>query len=74
MADVFWIGAGISAVASVVLAILGFVVYPAQVKRQGKPKGKKVTPAMERQGLARSMFIIAGAATFTCGFFAFLMG
>ncbi len=74
MANVLWIAAGLSTVAAVGLAILGFLVYPKQVKAQGKPHGKKATPAMERQGLARSMFVIAIAAAFTCAFFAVFLG
>jgi hypothetical protein len=75
MEQVFWILAGISAVAAVALAVLGFIVFPAQVKKQGKPtaKSKKTTTALERRGMARALFMIAVASAFVCSFFAIFL-
>ena len=74
MADVLWILSGISLLAAVVTGVLGFLVYPAQVRKQPAARGKKTTPAMERQGLSRSLFMIAVASAFTTGFFAIFLG
>ncbi len=70
MANVLLIAASLCLIGAAVSGVLGFVVYPRQVRKAGKRKGP--SPARDRQGMARAMFILFMAAAFTCGFFGLL--
>lgn len=74
MGQVFLVAAGLSVIAAAVCGVLGFIVYPRQVRRKhGDKLPKRPTPAMQRQGLARALFIIAIAAAFVSAFFGLVL-
>ena len=72
MRSTFLTVAAVAFVGVLITGLMGFVLYPSQVKAKRRATGKKQPPP-PRQGLARSLFVICLAALLACLFFGLLL-
>ena len=72
MKSMFLVVAAVSVVMALVSGVIGFVVYPAQMKAKRRATGKKIPPP-PRQGFWKAMFVIFLAAALAGAFFGLLL-